>query len=207
MIKYINNTGYKTLSIEEFYKWYRGEVEYNKKTILIKIDDGFYEDYYLLYPIIKKYNIKATSFVIGSRIKDKTIPYNKSKTSFIGMDAINKIKKEYPNFKFQSHSYNMHFTTRNNKGQSINGIYNKSKKELEDDFIKNKKFGFTAISYPFGSFNEEIKKLVEKYGYFASFGFGPYTYASRNCNRFAIPRIKLNGNSTILTLKYWLKNI
>lgn len=207
MIKYIYNNEYKTLSIEEFYKWYRGEVEYNKKTILITIDDGHYEDYYLVYPIIKKYNFKATSFVVGSRIKNKTSPYNKYKDSFIGIDVINKVSKEYPNFKFQSHSYNMHCFTRNNKGQVMNRIYSMSEKEIEDDFIKNKKYGFTAMAYPYGLFNEEVIKLLEKYGYFISFGFGPYTYASRNCNRFVIPRIKLNGDSTILTLKYWLRNI
>ena len=72
MMKYIFNNGYKTLSSEEFYKWLIGKVEYDKKTLLITIDDGNYEDYYLVYPIIKKYNLKATSFVVGSRIKEKT---------------------------------------------------------------------------------------------------------------------------------------
>ena len=206
MIKYIYNKGYKTLSIEELYKWFIGEVEYNKKSILITIDDGFYEDYYLVYPILKKYNIKATSFVVGSRIKAKTIPYNKYIDSFIGMDAIKKIRKDYPNFNFQSHSYNMHFITRDNRSQTVKRIYTMSKKELEDDFIKNKKYGFIAMAYPYGSFNEEIQKILKKYGYLVSFGFGPYTYASRNSNRFAIPRIKLNGDSTIFTLKNWLQN-
>ena len=35
MIKYIYYNNYKTLSTKEFYKWYKGEVEYDKKTILI----------------------------------------------------------------------------------------------------------------------------------------------------------------------------
>ena len=39
---------------------------------MITIDDGYYEDYYLVLPIIKKYNFKVTSFVVGSRIKEKT---------------------------------------------------------------------------------------------------------------------------------------
>ena len=113
MIQYLYEKGYKTLSIEEFYKWIIGEVDYKAKSILITIDDGHYEDYYLAYPLIKKYNFKATSFIVGSRIKNKTAPYNKYVDSYIGLDSMNKIRKHYPNFEFQSHSFNMHFLTIN----------------------------------------------------------------------------------------------
>ena len=75
---------------------------------MITIDDGKYEAYYLVYPIIKKYNFKATSFIVGSRTKNKTKKYNKTEINFIGLDIVNKVRKEYPNFEFQSHSYNMH---------------------------------------------------------------------------------------------------
>ena len=66
MIKYLYDHGYKTISTNELYKWYIGEKEIPKKTVMITIDDGHYEDYYLVYPIIKKYNFKALSFVIGN---------------------------------------------------------------------------------------------------------------------------------------------
>ena len=77
MIKYLFYNGYKTINTIELYKWYNKKVEYDKKTVLISIDDGHYEDYYLVYPIIKKYKFKATSFVVGSRIQSKTPSYNK----------------------------------------------------------------------------------------------------------------------------------
>ena len=57
MMEYIHQKGYNTINTEELYKWYIGEIEFNKKTLLITFDDGFYEDYYLVYPIIKKYNM------------------------------------------------------------------------------------------------------------------------------------------------------
>ena len=73
--------------------------------------------------------------------------------------------------------------------------------------IKNKKYGFTSMAYPYGSFNEKIKKLLKKHGYLISFRFGPSEYATRNVDRFAIPRIKLYGDVTLETLKNWLKYI
>lgn len=71
MMKWLYTNHYNTISTKEFYKWYKGEVEYNPRTIFITFDDGYYDEYYLAYPILKKYNFKATSFLIGCRIKKK----------------------------------------------------------------------------------------------------------------------------------------
>ena len=159
MIKYIFDNGYKTISSEEFYKWYIGDVEYDNKTLLITLDDGFYEDYYLVYPIIKKYNLKATSFVVGSRIKEKTASYYKYNSSFIGLDSINKIRMNYPFFEFQSHSFNMHYKLKMDNGNFKLGICIMSYRQLEIDTLNNKKYGFTTMAYPFGVFNKEIKQI------------------------------------------------
>ena len=97
---------------------------------MITFDDGNYEDYYLVYPIIKKYNFKATSFVVGSYINKKTNKYNKTKINYIGLDIINKIRKEYPNFEFQSHSFNMHKRINNTPI-----VYLMNNQELEEDFF------------------------------------------------------------------------
>ena len=130
MMEYLFNNGYKTISTEEFYKWYKGEIDFYGKTVMITIDDGKYEAYYLVYPIIKKYNFKATSFIVGSRTKNKTKKYNKTEINFIGLDIVNKVRKEYPNFEFQSHSYNMHI-----KINKTAKIFLMNEKELEEDII------------------------------------------------------------------------
>ena len=200
MMEYLYRNGYKTISTEDFYKWYKGDIEYSKKTVLITFDDGFYEDYYLALPILKKYNFKATSFVVGSRIKDITRPYDKYKTAFLGMDVINKVRKEYPNFEFQSHSYNMHYYTRGKKHR----IRSMSYEELELDVKLNEKFKFTTMAYPYGDFNSDIQEILEKNNYLVAFRFGPSGYATRKSDRYAIPRIKINGKATINTLEKWL---
>ena len=200
MIDYLYKNEYKTISTEEFYKWYNGEVDYDNKTIVITFDDGFYEDYYLAYPILKKYDYKATSFVVGSRIKDKTDKYDKYKTSFIGLDVINKVRKEYPNFEFQSHSYNMHYYTQGKKHR----IKTMSYEQLQEDTKLNEPFKFTTMAYPYGDFNQNIQEVLENNNYLVAFRFGPSDYATRDSDRYAIPRIKINGNADITTLKKWL---
>jgi len=206
MIKYIFDNGYKTISSEEFYKWYTGKVQYDNKTILITFDDGHYEDFYLVYPIIKKYNLKAISFVVGSRIKEKTAPYNKYNDSFIGLDSINQIRIDYPFFEFQSHSFNMHYFSKINNGKFKHRIKTMTYEELKNDTLNNNKFGFKTLAYPYGAFNKEIKKILARQGYLLAFTYGHSAYATRKNDRFAIPRISIHGNVKIGTLKKWLNH-
>ena len=206
MIRYMYDHNYKSISTEEFYKWYIREVEYDKKTVLITIDDGFYEDYYLVFPILKKYNFKATSFVVGNRIKDITIPYDKYTVSYLGIDAINKVRKVYPFFEFQSHSFNMHYFIHYNKSKKTVKLKTMSYEELKNDTLKNEKYGFNTMAYPYGKYNEEIKEILKEHGYLVAFKFGgTQEYATRKSDRFAIPRIKINGYATLNILKKWLK--
>ena len=203
MMKYLYDNGYKTISSEEFYNWYMGKVEYDKKTVLITIDDGFYEDYYLVYPIIKKYNFKAISFVVGIRINEKTKLYDKYTTSYLGLDIINKVRQEYPFYEFQSHSFNMHFEAKiNNRSQPI--IYNMTLDKIKNDCLNNDKFNFTTMAYPYGHYYAKARDVIKNHGYHIAFGFAPFKFATRNSDRYAIPRIKINGYSTIETLKKWL---
>ena len=82
----------------------------------------------MVYPIIKKYKFKATSFVVGNLIKNQTASYNKYAKHHIGLDVINKVRKEYPDFEFQSHSFDLH-------SRDINTM---SFDELSNDFYKEK---------------------------------------------------------------------
>ena len=200
MMKYLSQNEYRTLSTNDLYKWLNKEIELPKKSVMITFDDGFYEDYYLVYPILKKYNLKGVSFVVGSRIKDTTEEYDENKTSFIGLDKINEIEKEYPNFEFQSHSYNLHYYTKNGK----HSIKSKTSEELINDIKDNEKFNFNVMAYPFGDYNENIKKLLEENGYKMAFRFTPSGYATRESDKYAIPRIKIDGTKSLNYLKKWL---
>ena len=204
MMKYLYDNNFNTISSSEFVDWYNGKIELPRKSILITFDDGFYEDYYLVYPILKKYNFKAISFLVGSRINNITDDYNPNskKQHFIGQDVIDKVKIEYPNWEFQSHSYNLH-KYNNGKHQ----IELSSNYEIYEDILKTKKFGFNVFAYPFGDYNDYIMKALEENNYDVAFGFGLKDYARRSDLRYNIRRIKINGYANLAYLKNWLKNL
>ena len=68
-MKFFSDNGWKTLSANEFYLYKIGELKLAKKSVLITFDDGWRDNYVYAYPILKKYNLKATLFVVTEWIE------------------------------------------------------------------------------------------------------------------------------------------
>ncbi|TYP69725.1 polysaccharide deacetylase family protein [Paenibacillus methanolicus] len=61
--------GYATLSAEEAQQYLKGQRLFPKKPVYLTFDDGYESNYTLAYPLLRKYNAKATIFVIASMIR------------------------------------------------------------------------------------------------------------------------------------------
>ena len=123
----------------------------------------------------------------------KTKKYNPLSRSdhFVGRDVINKVREQYPNLEFQSHTYNMHH--RNGSGNGVATSWSRSK--IVKDFAKNKKFGFTSIAYPFGhagSIMRSVTRANKQIG--IAFGYMMDWPATRTSPRWNIPRFKVFGD-------------
>lgn len=191
-MQWLKSNGYRTVSSAEFADWNIEGAFLPKKSVMITIDDGFYETYHVAYPILRRYNLKATSFVIGSHVSKTTDDYNPTVwwDRYVGRDVIREVRKEYPNLEFQSHTYNMHHR---------NGEYGVAKswsrKSIDEDFEKNAKFGFTAIAYPFGHTSKNlIASVSANPDIRIGFGYMMDYPASRSSFRYNIPRFKVFGD-------------
>lgn len=67
-IKVILENGYTVISMEELNDADSGKIKLPSKPILITFDDGYYSNYEYIYPILKKYNVKASIFVVTDKI-------------------------------------------------------------------------------------------------------------------------------------------
>lgn len=193
-MKYLYENGFKTLSMDEFYSWYIGEVEYDlNKTVLITFDDGFYDIYTNVLPVLKEYNLKATVFVVGDEITEKQIDENGVTREFLSIETMNKIKEEYPNLEMQSHTYGMH----HKKFYKRYEIEKQSVEEMAEDFAKMESYGFEYFAYPYGIKSKNAVKAFEKSNFKLGFAFGQqgssYRRAQRTDDPYFVARIKVNA--------------
>ena len=188
-MKYLYDNQYEVISLQDFERWYDGEIELPKKTVVLTFDDGDYEIYYLVYPILKEYGFRATSFIIGSKTEEITAEYvDDGSKHFIGKDLISLVREEYPELQFQSHSYDLHYKTSDGKCAAGSKDYD----ELDLDFMQNSSFKFTYIAYPYGYYNNDLTEAAKANGIKMGFAM-KYACATRNADRYSIPRVTING--------------
>lgn len=67
-IKVLLENGYTFISFQELNAAINGKMSLPEKPILINFDDGYYSNYEYVFPILKKYNVKASIFVVTDKI-------------------------------------------------------------------------------------------------------------------------------------------
>lgn len=193
---YLHDNGYKTLTLDEFSKWYEGKLDVPVRSCVVTFDDGFYGTYYLAYPIIKKYDQAATVFCIGKNTGGVTDPFTPEedgdKNHYVREDVIEQVRIDYPKFSFESHTFDMH-----NRVDGKKPAVSFSYEQIMADCEKNEPFGFRYLAYPWGTYSETMQQAVKDSGYLMAFTYNPFYYAQRTDDRYAVNRIKIPGKMSM----------
>ena len=187
-MNYLAKHHYHTLSMEEYNCWHENKCKIPRKSVLITMDDGYYNNYEYAMPILKKYNFKATMFYVGAYAESSS---NHNEDGYLSLEQIKIAKEEYPLMEFYSHTYNLH--DRN----SLLTIDNKE--ELESDFNNFKQIDdINYMAYPYGIYNDTVKEVLAENDYKLAFLFGPsrkeFRKSSQKDDKYAIPRLAITSN-------------
>lgn len=66
-LQYLQANGYQTLSIDQFYQCIAGSKSVSRRSVLLTVDDARSSFWRFAFPLLKKYNMRATLFVIPGR--------------------------------------------------------------------------------------------------------------------------------------------
>ncbi|HCC03605.1 MAG TPA: hypothetical protein DEP51_01935 [Clostridiales bacterium] len=174
-IKYLSENDYYFPTWEEVENYIDGKTELPEKSVVITVDDGDPSFFELGVPIIQKYNVKATSFVVAYWYGD--VAQNKEN-----------------NISYQSHSYDMHKGGSNGKGVMLSWSYEKMVEDLKasQDVLG----GSNIFCYPFGQYNELDKKALKDTGFKLAFT----TQGGRvkkGASKYELPRVRISGTTSI----------
>lgn len=177
-LEYLKNNNFKVLTMNEFVKWIYGEIDIPEKSVLITIDDGAKgtgaHNGNKLIPLLEEYKMHATLFLIA------------------GWWDISNYQSKY--LEVQSHTYDMHKYGDCGKGQLVCANYENAKQDLQKslDIIGNN----TSFCYPFYSYDYEAIQAIKDLGFKVAFAGGNRD-ATRNSNKYLIPRYPIHSNITM----------
>lgn len=172
-LKYFKSNGYETVGVSDIVNYVYFEKALPKKCVMLTFDDGYYNNYYYAYPIIKKYNAK----VVISPIVYMTQKYSQTKDISItyGHISISDFKEMLSSgcVEIANHSYNMHSLSPR-KGVAVkNGETElQYQKSLSDDVLTAQKYLKDNLSvtpecfvYPFGEESKTTLDNIKKLGF------------------------------------------
>lgn len=178
-MKYLAENDFYFPTWEQVENYIDGKQELPEKSVVITVDDGDPSFFELAVPIIQKYKIPTTSFVItywyGNRANDK---------------------QDYVSY--QSHSYDMHKAGSNGKGLMLSWDYDK----IKDDILLSRDVlgGANIFCYPFGQYNDLDIKVLKENGYRLAFTTKGGR-VKKGSSKYELPRVRISGNTGIEEFK------
>lgn len=122
--------------------------------IAITFDDGFSDNYNVVYPFLKKHCIPATFFIVTDFVNKKI-----EDRSYMSWKEIKEIASD-DLFSIGSHAITHQFLTQL-EIKEIEKEIRESKRILEENLDRQ----IDAISYPHSKYNESVIDIVRKSGY------------------------------------------
>lgn len=180
-LKYLTENDFYFPTWEQVADYVEGKSTLPKKSVVLTVDDGEDSFFNVALPVVEKYDVKVTEFLV---------------TSWNGW-----YKDDYPakQMVYQSHSDDMHKAGANGKGAMVNWSYD----EVLADCKKSRQIlGDQAITfcYPFGHYNDTAKKALKEAGYKLAFTT-EYGRVKTGEDPYALPRIRTSSSTTLEVLK------
>ncbi len=178
-LRLLSERGYETVTVDDLIEFCEGKRSLPKRPVMLTFDDGYQTDYLNVFPLLKKYNMKAVFSVVGAYTErystegiDKHINY-----AHLSWDEISEMQ-ESGLCEFQNHSYNMHSLNERHGCLKIDGEGDEHYKSImHDDLVHSQtlfeeKLGFSPVcfTYPYGGTNDTLREMITEHGFSASLG-------------------------------------
>ncbi len=191
-MKYLSDHGYTSISPDELYTALAGDGKLPDNPVLITFDDGYRDNYDNAFPILKKYKLKATIFVITSFLGKKE--------QYLTWEQAREMEKH--GISIQSHTVD-HKPMTDLSDEQLRMELVESKKKAEAEL--GHEVGY--IAYPTGTYNLHIAEMVKEAGYKGAFTI-KYGNVDEATNIYAIERVPIfhteNTNKDFLERIHYL---
>lgn len=172
-LKYLKKNNYTTITVSDLIDYVYNDKSLPEKCIMLTFDDGYYNNYYYAFPLLKKYDCKAVISPIASMTEiftettDISVSYG-----HISVDDIKEMV-ESGYVEIQNHSYDMHkLTPRKGVDKKRGETFESYKSTIQNDIVTAQNYlkDKTGVSpqcfvYPFGAKSDDTEKIVKELGF------------------------------------------
>lgn len=179
---YLAKAGYKTLSLNELFTFIKGDLNLKQKAIVITFDDGWLDNFIYAYPVLEKYRLRATVFVVTDWIEKSSeksngipvaIPTNEESKSLVEKGEEEKVVLTWELIRKMTDSGLLDFFSHTKSHLFCNQL---SEQELltelgESKRILEERLGRPCLylCWPYGLYSDTAISIARETGYKALF--------------------------------------
>ncbi len=188
-LKFLVDNGYHVIMPDDLLDAWASGKNLPSKPIVLTFDDGHEDIYKNVFPLLQKYNMRATVFLVTDHIGMK---------DYLSWDFVRALQAGgFIDFESHTMSYKILTTL---KGDKLwNEIYG-SKQALEWALKKPAKF----IAYPEGKYSVDAEDTSKEVGFRAAF-IEDYGLATNDSNSYVLTRIPVLGSNSHTLLRFQLR--
>ncbi len=185
---FLHKNKYNVVTLENLVTYIKDKKDIPPKTIAITFDDGYYNNYEYAYPILKKYNLPATIYIIVSKI---------GAPGYMGWKEIKEIS--------DSGLITIGSHTISHKWLPAMGTINLKSELADSKAIIEKQIGkpVNTLCYPIGAHDDRVELAVKSAGYTCAVATNPGRFSPID-DLYAIKRIKISRTSNNLFV-FWFE--
>ena len=172
---YLQKEGYKSISPQQLMDHLTTGAALPEKPVLITFDDGYRNNYENAYPILKKYGLTATIFLVTDTVG--------TNDWYLNWEQVKEMRRD--GFAFGSHTLS-HLPLNDLAPEEIMFQLVKSKEGIEWRLDAPADY----FAYPTGAYNKDVAELVKQAGYKAAFTI-EFGRVKKGDNPFALERIPI----------------
>ena len=185
---------YEPLRVSDIETYISGEKRLTRDAFILTFDDG-YGNILTIKDFLKEQNIYPTAFVLSNNGNANYRELDMPEGELLMQAEIMQLKEA--GWEIGSHS-STHADFRCLTTDKIESEVRDSKDQLE----YNLDIPIMYFAYPKGVYNSEVVGVVKKSGYKLAFSMDDGYIASKDTNRFALPRVGVDGTHTMKQFPY-----
>lgn len=191
-MKYLYNNNYQCLTMAEINDFYHQKIKVKQNSVCLTFDDGYKNFNTIVKPILQKYNLKATCFVIGYKTTLHHPLYLQKE------DLINDDYVEY-----YSHSYNLHHIAHLPRQKLIETL---SVEEIAADFQSNHDIvSNDYFAFPYGVSSKNAKTYLQNSSVQLAFGYNQNRTMTPNDDQYLLPRYLVFSKMPMFLFQWWVE--
>lgn len=176
-LKFLQEHGYTTVVMQDLIDYVYEGSPLPEKPVILTFDDGYYNNYFYIYPLLQQYHAKAVISIVGSYTDlytDK--PDTNPNYAHLSWDTLREMM-DSGLVEIQNHTYNLHSLDKGRSGckkkrgensedyanlltHDIGGLQEKCREHLN--------YTPTTFTYPYGGISNASLEIIKSLGFTAS---------------------------------------